>query len=112
MTHLLIGTHITNELYLSSLRNYEHRVLRECDEYGDPCDGQSRAMYGGGCGNLARLGFRYAGTTWRPMKEEMWSFALRRPARDWRFGSQRCETGAVLLAFAISHHMQHAVQPV
>jgi hypothetical protein len=23
-----------------------------------------------GCGNLARLGFRYAGTTGRPMKEE------------------------------------------
>ena len=66
-----------------------------------------------GCGNLARLGFRYAVTTGRPMKEECGVLlALRRPARDWRFGSQRCETGAVLLAFAIRHHMQHAVQPV
>ena len=66
-----------------------------------------------GCGNLARLGFRYPVTTGRPMKEECGVLlALRRPARDWRFGSQRCETGAVLLAFAISHHMQHAVQPV
>jgi hypothetical protein len=47
-----------------------------------------------GCGNLARLGFRYAVTTGRPMKEECGVLlALRRPARDWRFGSQRCETG-------------------
>ena len=72
----------------------------------------NRAMYGGGCGNLARLGFRYAGTTGRPMKEECGVLLCACPRETGGSVVSVARRGAVLLAFAISHHMQHAVQPV
>src|ERR1700731_856883 len=93
MTCLLIGTHIINRLYLSSLRNHEHRELQECDEYDDRYTRLSRAMYGGRVWESSAVGFPLCRYYRAPDEGRMWSFALRRPARDWRFGSQRCETG-------------------